>query len=102
MCPVCCYSGFAGPAYEADAPTFALCPCCGTEFGFDDDPSACGIDHVTSHAGKHDPRDPEYRAMAHATLRARWQHGGMRWWSTTEPAPEGWDAWAQVAAMKRG
>lgn len=50
ICPVC---GYLGCLIE----DWHICPCCGTEFGYDD-------------AGR-----------THAELRRRWIDGGMKWWS---------------------
>ena len=38
MCPVCGFVGLAvSPYNEAGGGSFEICPCCGFEFGFDDD-----------------------------------------------------------------
>ena len=38
ICPVCGYSHLKeGPCDEFGCSTYEICPCCGFEFGFDDD-----------------------------------------------------------------
>jgi hypothetical protein len=66
ICPVCGY-WMRFPAAD-----FHICPCCGTEFGYDD-------------AGR-----------THADLRAQWLRSGAHWWSRNERPPEGWDPYTQV------
>lgn len=55
------------PAYDANGhASFAICACCGTEFGYDD------------------------ASRSHAERRSQWIEAGMKWWSKREPPP-GWD-----------
>lgn len=68
-CPVC---GWDQLAENPRCPTYEICPCCGTEFGYDD------------------------YARSPLLLRAQWVARGMRWWSRHRAAPEGWNAWAQL------
>jgi hypothetical protein len=65
-CPVCGYL-MAKPARD-----FNICPCCGTEFGYDD------------------------RRRSHEELRARWIANGAPWFSRATRRPAGWDAWSQL------
>ncbi len=38
ICPVCGYSKLSDTPYdECGFPTYIICPCCGFEFGFDDE-----------------------------------------------------------------
>ena len=38
ICPVCGYDRLPEPPHdEQGCPTYVVCPCCGFEFGFDDD-----------------------------------------------------------------
>lgn len=69
-CPICGYTSL--PAPPAD---YLICPCCGTEFGNDD------------------------QIHTAAALRARWIHGGMSWFSKATPPPEGWNAIEQAATI---
>ena len=69
LCPVCGY-GMEDPPSD-----FNICPCCGTEFGYHD------VNTSTN------------------TLRAAWLRGGAKWWSTTDPEPDGWDPYVQVSAL---
>jgi hypothetical protein len=75
-CPVCGWPELRDPPRnEAGAASFEICPSCGFEFGYDDD--AQGLTHEAARAG--------------------WIAGGMKWWSTSRLAPEGWDASQQLA-----
>jgi hypothetical protein len=73
-CPVCGHP-LDEPAYdEHGCASFGICPCCGTQFGYDD---------ATLH---------------HANLRTIWIESGARWWSRAQKPPLGWDAYAQMRA----
>jgi hypothetical protein len=73
LCPVCGYPDLDVPPYdEAGCATFNICPCCGTEFGYDD------------------------AARQHAEIRKRWIGDGMRWWSGSQSPPRGWDPESQL------
>ena len=54
---------------------FSICPCCGTEFGFDD------------------------FEMTVDELRKQWMFRGMPWFSTYTMAPLGWNAYTQLAGL---
>lgn len=74
-CPVCGYQGLIEPPYDAlGCASFEICPCCGVELGYDD------------------------ATRTHLELRERWIAAGMKWWSTTRPAPVDWDPAAQLVA----
>ena len=65
-CPVCAYA-------LADPPTdFAICPCCGTEFGLDD-----------------------FEA-SHDALRRDWLARGAPWFSRYTQPPRGWSPLLQL------
>lgn len=66
ICPVCNLTLSYPPINHK------VCPCCGTEFGFDD--LACSF----------------------SDLRDDWIESGMVWWSTARSAPPGWDPRAQL------
>jgi hypothetical protein len=73
VCPVCGSNSLFGPAYDnPGAPSYEICPCCGTEFGNDD------------------------FSVSHEVLRQRWLDNGARWWSEVRPAPPDWSAAAQL------
>ncbi len=64
------------PPYGSDGrPSYAICRCCGTEFGYDD------------------------ASKTHAELRERWVRGGMRWWSKAQAPPEDWSPSAQLRSL---
>ena len=77
-CPVCGWPELHEPPRNASGgASFEICPCCGFEFGFDDDD----------------------RGVTYEQARARWIAGGMKWWSTSRPAPARWDAAQQFARL---
>ena len=69
MCPVC--------GYEMEDPPrdYNICPSCGTEFGLHD----------------------VYASLQ--DLRAAWLQAGPKWWSPTDPVPQDWKPWDQVARV---
>jgi hypothetical protein len=70
FCPVCGYDSLsAPPAY------YNICPCCGTEFGYDD------------------------VSRKWSELRELWLKRGAPWFSRYTQAPEGWSASAQMANL---
>lgn len=72
-CPVCGFTGLDDFPYDGTGcPSYTICPCCGTEFGYDDS------------------------AVAHRELRVRWKKGGMLWWSKRRSPPMGWDPKKQM------
>ncbi|MEI9894419.1 MAG: hypothetical protein WDN28_11190 [Chthoniobacter sp.] len=78
-CPVCGWPELhESPRSASGAASFELCPCCGFEFGFDDD------DH----------------GLSYDEARARWIAGGMKWWSPSRLAPAGWNASEQLARVR--
>jgi hypothetical protein len=69
LCPVC--------GYEMDDPPrdYNICPSCGTEFGLHDLNASI------------------------LELREAWIKNGPKWWSSTDPQPDGWDPYAQLARL---
>src|SRR5258708_2852446 len=66
-CPVCAFTKLdEPPAY------FTICPCCGTEFGYQD------------------------LIRGHDELRSEWIATGPRWHSSVIPAPYRWDGMEQL------
>ena len=73
ICPVCGYPELDEAAYDDfGCASYNICPCCGTEFGYDDS------------------------TVAHAELRKKWILKGMLWWSKNQHQPKDWDAIKQV------
>ena len=70
VCPVCgfCGDGFVGEDFE-------ICPCCGTQFGYDD------------------------ATRPHFDLRRIWMSDGCVWWSNARPPPLGWDPQDQIKSV---
>ncbi len=66
-CPVCGYANLVEPPAD-----YNICPCCGTEFGYDD--------------------------LAHSweQLRQRWLSKGAPWFSRHTPPPSEWNPVAQL------
>lgn len=77
-CPVCGFAGLDEPAYDAHGcASFGICPCCGTEFGYDD------------------------ATRTHAELRAKWIANGMNWWSRTSRPTADWDPLRQLRVFEK-
>lgn len=77
LCPVCGYDGLNEPPYDIHgSASFEICPCCGTEFGYQD------------------------ATVSHAILRQRWIDGGMHWSSDFGFPPEGWNPVEQLRKAK--
>lgn len=66
-CLVCGFDDMEEPPVD-----YAICECCGTEFGY------------------HDLR------LSHAQLRQRWITGGALWWSIDFPPPPNWSPLLQL------
>ena len=73
MCPVCGFEEFNDLSVkdEYGCPTFEICPCCGTEFGYSD------------------------ATRSHEELRQDWLNKGAKWWDESEP-PLGWNPYKQL------
>lgn len=67
MCPVCGFGAMTKPPAD-----YNICPCCGTEFGYDD------LRHPWEE------------------LREAWLSKGAPWFSRQTPAPEGWNPVKQL------
>lgn len=73
ICPVCGYPDLDEAAYDSyGCATYNICPCCGTEFGYDDS------------------------EISHFSLRQRWITNGMKWWSEHLPPPDNWSPIQQL------
>jgi hypothetical protein len=76
ICPVCGYADLDDAPYdEYGCSSFSICPCCGTEFGYDD------------------------QATSHEALRQQWISSGMRWWSANTQPPTDFDPVAQLKKL---
>lgn len=85
FCPVCGYPGFDEPPYmENEAGSFAICPCCFTEFGYDD--------------GGRQGQDLQLWILE---ARNTWIKQGMRWSSSSSRPPEDWDPLNQLEHLKQ-
>ena len=73
VCPVCRYPDLDEPAYDSfGCASCNICPCCGTEFGYDDS------------------------TIAHSDLREKWVFEGMQWWSKHQLKHNDWDPVRQL------
>ncbi|MCP4677487.1 MAG: hypothetical protein GY854_18630 [Deltaproteobacteria bacterium] len=84
QCPVCGYPELVEPPWQGGAPSDEICPSCGIHFGFDD--VAGG--------------DPAVRLEVYKALRAKWEAGGCRWFSSARSRPEGWDPIDQLRPVR--
>lgn len=66
-CPVCLYPNLPFAPKDHN-----ICPCCGTEFGYDD------------------------VSRKWEDLREQWISSGAKWFSDSTPMPPGWDAYTQL------
>jgi len=69
QCPVCGYGMADEPA------NYHICPSCGTEFGLHDQNASI------------------------EELREHWIRTGPKWWSKTDPKPENWNPFLQLAVV---
>lgn len=77
VCPVCRYPDINEPAYDGfGCFSYNICPCCETEFGYDDS------------------------TVAHSNLREKWVSEGVQWWSKHQPKPNSWDPVRQLKIIK--
>jgi hypothetical protein len=73
LCPVCGFAGLTEPPYDsAGCASFDICPCCGTEFGYDD------------------------ATKSHGELRKDWLAAGASWRSKAQGPPPNWDPLTQL------
>lgn len=78
VCLVCGYPDLEhAPRGREGGGSFEICPCCGYQYGVDDDD----------------------RQVTPEAWRAGWVKEGMLWWSRGIAAPEGWDARAQLRTV---
>jgi len=73
LCPVCGYDELQEPPED-----HAVCPSCGTQFGYDD------------------------AQTSHAELRQDWVAAGCPWWSETITPPAGWSPEKQLERVTHG
>lgn len=66
-CPVCGFDKLVHPPER-----FYICPCCGTEFGYDD------------------------ATLSHPDLRREWINNGLEWFSDAINPPVGWNPIVQL------
>ena len=72
VCPVCGFTGLFESQFSDGNPSFEICHCCGTQFGYDD------------------------ANTTHEELRRRWLRSGAKWWSEAHPPPLDWSAIEQL------
>lgn len=84
LCPVCGYPGLRDQPWLDGAPSDEICPCCGTQFGYDD---AVG--------GEGAARERRY-----VSLRKRWIESGCLWFSRATHQPDDWDPRRQLLVFE--
>lgn len=78
MCPVCGFVGLAQPPYnEAGGGSFEICPCCGFEYGFDD----------------------QSEGRSFEDYRCSWLAAGAKWFNP-DRRPADWHVEAQLANLR--
>lgn len=78
ICPVCGYADLNEAPYdEYGCSSYSICPCCGTEFGYDDS------------------------SVAHSELRKKWVSKGMPWWSKHQVSSPNWDPVKQLEFVEK-
>ena len=68
------YVALQGEARWYGEPTYQVCPCCGFEFGYDDDA----------------------KGATYEEARRRWLAAGTPWWSQNRPHPPDWHPHQQL------
>ncbi|MBI2108481.1 hypothetical protein HYT54_05110 [Candidatus Woesearchaeota archaeon] len=88
ICPICGYPDLGDSplskvednkrvhSYKEGAPTYVICRCCGTQFGYDDD------------------------ELSWEELRKKWIKNGAKWFRE-DKKPKNWDLNKQLANLKR-
>ncbi len=78
-CPVCAYPKLEEPPHApSGGGSYEICPCCGFQFGVDDDDKGITFDQA----------------------REKWVKGGMKWHSKGIKAPKIWDGAKQLEGLK--
>jgi hypothetical protein len=83
-CPVCGYPDLYERPWFDGSPSDEICPCCGTQFGYDD---ALGADDIDA------------RQRIYDELRRVWVSAGSTWFSVSRRPPPTWDHAAQLSAL---
>lgn len=79
ICLVCGFDGLTEPPYnEQGEPSYEICPCCGFEFGFDEN----------------------NKADKYKTFRAKWISNGAVWFMPKRK-PKDWDLAKQLENINR-
>lgn len=78
-CPVCGYMYLSRPPHgSTGGASYEICPCCGIQFGYDDDDLG----------------------VSYSNWLEKWISNGMTWFSKSVPPPEGWSAIDQKNNME--
>jgi hypothetical protein len=77
-CPVCGYAGLSEPAWDQGVPSYEICDCCGTEFGYEDAAADGDVPYM------------------HERLRENWARAGYPWTSAAGDPPAGWNPAEQM------
>ena len=77
ICPVCGYNRLQEKTRDNNVPSFEICSCCGTEFGYDD----CNQESIMKR-------------------RIKWIESGYKWFSE-EDKPDNWNAIEQLKNIEK-
>lgn len=77
QCPVCGYPELTEPPRSEGYPSHEICPCCGFEFGFDDDS----------------------QGISYEQYRTKWIREGFPWFYEREGPPADWDPREQLRLL---
>lgn len=81
ICVVCGYPYLDEPPYDKFGyGTYLICPCCGFEFGLDDDPN---------------------KEECIKTWRNNWINNGFQWFSKRTAPPVNWNPKKQLSCLKK-
>lgn len=81
ICEVCGYPYLDEPPYDKFGyGTYAICPCCGFEFGYDDYPD---------------------KEMGFIDWRNNWINNGFKWFSKHTSPPVNWNPKKQLGNLKK-
>jgi len=79
-CPVCAFPKLKEPPHsKSGGGSYEICPCCGFQFGVDDDD----------------------KGITFLQARSKWIESGMKWQSKSKKPPAKWDAQKQLATLEK-
>ena len=105
ICPVC---GWNDLEQDPSMKTHEICPCCGTQFGYDDCPDAkvLTVRRITAEGEVQEPTETRSQSLLTDQqriwewLRDQWIRDGMQFWSS-RAKPDGWNAENQLRQLEK-